>query len=145
MDRPNGKVIGELKDVLFYLSSNPKVHQTINIIVLNILEEYGVILSRDYPTKLNGYFAIDWSHLWLPYKGQPNKIKVECECYMKHMVTNLNNANELVSFSNSILCNFYWTESGGVNQYMTIYILFNLCINNQSIIKYLYAEIYVET
>ena len=71
--------MGDLKDVLIIHSLNPEVHQTIDIIVFNIPEAYGVILSRDWPTKLNGYFATDWSHLWLMYKGQPNKLKFKCE------------------------------------------------------------------
>ena len=49
--------MAELKDVLIQLSSNSKVHQTIDIIVVNILEAYGVILSRVWSEKLNGYFA----------------------------------------------------------------------------------------
>ena len=69
--------MGEFKDVLIHLASNPKVHQTIDIIVVDIPKAYGVILSRDWSTKLNGYFVTDWSHLWLPYKGRPNKIKVK--------------------------------------------------------------------
>ena len=97
----------EMKDVLIHLSSKYKVHQTIDIIIFYIPEAYGVILSRDWSTNLNGYFAIDWSHLWLSYKGQSHKIKVEWECYMKHIVTNLNDANESVMFSNSILDNFF--------------------------------------
>ena len=65
-----------------------------------------MILSRDWSAKLNAYFATDWSHLWLPFKGQPNKIKVDHESYMKHTVTDLNDPNEPVMFSNSILGNF---------------------------------------
>ena len=92
--------------MLIHLASNSKVHQTIDIIVVNILEAYGVILSIDWLTKLNGYFAIYWSHLWLPYKGQPNKIKVDRESYMKHTVTDLNYPNEMVMCSKSTLGNF---------------------------------------
>ena len=99
------KVLGELKDVLIRPSLNSKVHQTIDIIVVDIPETYGVILSRDWSAKLNGYFSTDWSHLWLPYKGQSNKIKVERESYMKHTVTNLNDPNDTVMFSRSILGN----------------------------------------
>ena len=99
-------IFGELKDVLIFLASNSKVHQTIDIIVGVIPKAYGVILSRDWLDKLNGYFETDCSHLLLPYKGNPNKIKVECECYMKHTVTDLNDPNELVMFLNSILGNF---------------------------------------
>ena len=68
--------MGELKDVLIHITSNNKVHQTIDIIVFNIPKEYGVILSRDWYVELNGYFVIDWSHLWPLYKVQPNKKKL---------------------------------------------------------------------
>ena len=37
-----------------------------------------------------------------------NKIKVEHECYMKHMVTDLNDPNESIMFSRSILGNLYF-------------------------------------
>ena len=36
LDRTNVKVIGELKNVIIRLSSNPKVHQVIDIIVVDI-------------------------------------------------------------------------------------------------------------
>ena len=65
----------------------------IDIIFVHIPEAYRMILRRDSLEKLNRYFATDWSHLWLPYKGQPNKIKVDRENYMKHTVTDLNDPN----------------------------------------------------
>ena len=98
--------MGELKDVMIRLYSNSKVHKVIDVIVVDILEAYGVILSRDWSTKLYGYFATNWSHLWLPFKGQPNKIKVDHERYMKHTVTDLNDTNEPMMFNYSILGNF---------------------------------------
>jgi hypothetical protein len=94
LDRTNVKVIGELKNVLIRLSSNPKVHQVINIIVVDILEVYDLFFSRDWSEKLHGYFATDWSHLWLPENGQPNKIKINREHYLKYTMTYLNNPNE---------------------------------------------------
>ena len=71
LDRTNVKVIGDMEDVLVRLASNDKVCQVINIMVADIPDAYGLILSRDWSAKLNGYFASDWSHLWLPYKGSP--------------------------------------------------------------------------
>ena len=59
LDRSNVKVIGELKYVLIQLDSNSKLHQTIDIIVVDIPEAYGMFLSRDLSTKCNGYFATD--------------------------------------------------------------------------------------
>ena len=107
----NVKVMGELKDVLIHLASKPKFHQTIDIIVFYIPKAYGVILSRNWFAKLNKYFRTCWSHLWPPYKGQPNKIKVECEQYMKHMIIDLNDVNEPVMFLTLLLVIFASTHS----------------------------------
>jgi hypothetical protein len=102
LDRTSVKVIGELKNVLIRLSSNPKVHQVIDIIVVDIPEVYGLFLSRDWPEQLHGYFATDWSHLWLPDNGKPTRIKVNHEHYLKFMVTDLNDPNEpFISSANS--------------------------------------------
>jgi hypothetical protein len=94
LDRTDVKVIGELKNVLIRLSSNPKVHQVIDIIVVDIPEVYGLFLSRDWSEQLHGYFTTDWSHLWLLENGNPNKIRVNREHYLKFTVTNLNDPNE---------------------------------------------------
>jgi hypothetical protein len=59
LDRTNVKVIGELKNVLVRLSSNPKVHQVIDIIVVDIPEVYGLFFSRDWSEQLHDYFATD--------------------------------------------------------------------------------------
>jgi hypothetical protein len=56
LDRTNVTVVGELKDVLIRLSSNPKVHQVIDIVVVDIPEVYGMFLSRDWSEQLHGYF-----------------------------------------------------------------------------------------
>ena len=98
------KVIGEMEDVLVCLSSNDKVCQVIDIVVVDIPKAYGLVLSRDWSTKLNGYFSLDWSHLWLPYKGSPNQIKILREPHMKHNVTQFEEKNEPV---NSILGNYF--------------------------------------
>ena len=59
LDRMNVKVIGEMENVLIHLSSNYKVCQVIDIVVADALEAYGIVLSRDWLAKLNGYFASD--------------------------------------------------------------------------------------
>ena len=104
MDRTDVKVMGEMEDVLVHLASNDKVCQVINIMVANIPDAYGLVLSRDWSAKLNGYFASDWSHLWLPYKGNPNQIKILREPHMKYNVTQLEEKNEPVD---SVLGNYF--------------------------------------
>lgn len=72
LDITKVKVLGELKEVLIRLSSNTKAFQIDDIIIVDILDAYGLILSRDWYAKLNGYFSMDWSHLRLPYSGKLN-------------------------------------------------------------------------
>ena len=98
------KVIGEMEDVLIQLSSNEKVCRFIDIVVADIPEAYGLVLSRDWSAKLNGYFVLGWSHPWLPHKGSPNQIKVLREPHMKHNVTQLEGKNEPM---NSVLGNYF--------------------------------------
>ena len=63
LGRTTVKVIGEMEDVLIRLSANEKVCQYIDIVVVDILDAYGLVLSRDWSARLDGYFASDWSHL----------------------------------------------------------------------------------
>ena len=103
LDRTNVKVVGEMEDVLIRLSTNEKICQYIDIVVVDIPDVYGLILNQDWSARLKGYFASDWSHLWLPHKGSPNQIKILREHYMKHNITQLEDKNELV---NSVLRNY---------------------------------------
>ena len=72
LDRSRVKVLGELRNVLMRLYVDPQVRQTIDILIADIPESYGLLLSWDWSSQLNGYFAIDWSHMWFPYKGKAN-------------------------------------------------------------------------
>ena len=99
-------MIGKLNQVTTRLSSNPKVCQVIDILVADILEFYGLILSRDWSEKLHGYFASNWSRMWLPYNGKPNQIKVERERHQKYIVIELEGENELVAYNNTIIGNY---------------------------------------
>ena len=83
------KVIGEMEDVLIRLFADERVCQYIYIVVADIPDAYGLVLSQDWAERLYGYFASDWSHLWFPYKGSPNQIKVLREPQMKYNVTQL--------------------------------------------------------
>jgi hypothetical protein len=75
LDRTQVKVMGELKDVMIRIATHPNFVQVIDIIVVDIPEAYGLLLSRDWSENLNGYFSTDWAHLWLPLKGYNNMIR----------------------------------------------------------------------
>ena len=114
MDRTDVKVIGEMEDVLVCLSSNDKVCQVIDIMVADIPDAYGLVLSRDWSAKLNRYFSSDWSHLWLPYKGSPTQIKILREPHMKYNVTRLKEKNEPVYF---VLGNYFIELEPGITKW----------------------------
>ena len=63
LDITQVKVMGELKDVMIRMATHPKFIQVIDIIVVDIPEAYGLLLSLYWPKKLNGYFNTDWDHL----------------------------------------------------------------------------------
>ena len=92
-----------MKNVLIRLAAGERVCQYINIMVVDIPEAYGLILSRDWSKKVNGYFATDWSHLWLPQKCCQNHIKVLREPHMKYNVTQLEGKNEPMNSTHSVL------------------------------------------
>ena len=83
LDRTKVKVLEEMNLVLIRLASNPKVNQVIDILVIDIPYSYGLILSRYWSEKLHGYFATDWSHMWVPHNGNPNQIRVDHEKNLK--------------------------------------------------------------
>ena len=74
---------------------------------MDIPEAYGVLLSRGWSSKLQGYFSKDWSHFWLPYKGRNNHIQVKSESYMEYIMTPLDGHNEPISFSDLIFGNYF--------------------------------------
>ena len=92
---------GELKIFLLTLSVDPRIHQTIDIVVAHIPEAYGMWLTRNWLEKCKGCFSTDWSHLWLPYLGRPNKSKIMREPYLKQTVTDLNDPSEHVVYFSS--------------------------------------------
>jgi hypothetical protein len=106
LDRTQVKVMGELKDVMIRMATHLKFVQVIDIIVVDIPEAYGLLLSRDWSEKLNGYFSTDWAHLWLPLKGHMNMIRIDRERYLKHIVTDLETLNEPSSTDFPMLGNY---------------------------------------
>lgn len=100
MDKLGVTMIGRLLDVFIRLSSNLVVTQTIDIYMVYIPNIYDMLLRRDWSSQLHGYFSIYYSHLWFPYKGKENQIRIYREPYMKHIVTELRAPNEIIPFRN---------------------------------------------
>lgn len=69
LDKTEVPVVGELNNIHMQLASDPRVQSCIDISVMDIPEGYGMLLSRDWARKLNGYIATDFSHMWLPWRS----------------------------------------------------------------------------
>ena len=96
-----------MKDVVIKLSADPRVCQFIDIMVVDILVAYGLILSRDCSMKINGYFVTDRYHIWITYHNIHNKIKILREPHMKQNVTQLEENNERVNLSYLVFGNYF--------------------------------------
>jgi hypothetical protein len=106
--------MGELKDVMIRMATHPKFVQVIDIIVVDIPEAYGLLLSRDWSENLNGYFSTDWAHLWFPLKGHTNMIRIDRESYLKHTFTDLETLNEPSSTDFPVLGNYSCDSDFGI-------------------------------
>jgi hypothetical protein len=107
LDRTQVKFMGELKYVMIRITTHPNFVQIIDIIVVDIPEAYGLLLSCDWSEKLNGYLSTDWAHLWLPLKGYKSMIRIDRERYLKHTITDLETPNEPASTDFPVLGNYY--------------------------------------
>lgn len=66
------KVINVLKDIQIQLTIDPRIKDILDIHVVEILATYGLLLSREWTQFLRGWFSMDFTQLWLPWKGLNN-------------------------------------------------------------------------
>lgn len=98
LDKTEVNVVGELRDIHVQVGSDPRILTNIDIQVADIPETYGMLLSRDLIKNLGGYLALDFSHMWLSWKGIPNQIRIESEPRLKDIITKYDCLNELAYF-----------------------------------------------
>lgn len=72
----------------------------------SIPDTYGLILGKDFTKTLNRYVSTDHSHMWLPWKGLPNKIRIEREPRMKYVITEYQNTSNEILVSKVSLGNY---------------------------------------
>jgi len=59
LDQTKVQVLGEKNSIIIILAVDPRVVQRIYILIADIPEFYGLILSRDWSKKLHGYILTD--------------------------------------------------------------------------------------
>jgi hypothetical protein len=78
------------------LTIDPRIQDIIDIHIVDILETYGLLLSREWTKFLRGWFSTHFTQLWLSWKGLNNQIKIDAEPKLKTMITEYNAPNEVV-------------------------------------------------
>ena len=95
LDKIEVKVIGVLEDVQIQLTIDPWIQGVIDIHVVDIPEQYGFLLSREWMKCLRGWFSTNFTQLWLSWKGLNNQIKIDVEPKLKIMIIEYNALNEI--------------------------------------------------
>lgn len=87
------KVVGMVHNLRIQIAFEPQIERDIDIQVVQIPPKYGMLLSRDWSATLNGFWLTCFTHLWLPWRGLTNQIKIEGESYLRDLITEYNNTN----------------------------------------------------
>ena len=96
LDKTEIPVVGELHNIHMQLASDPRMEHMVDISVVDVADTYGLILGRDWARKLNGYMATDFSHMWLPWKGLANQIRIDSTPRLRLTVTENGESNEIL-------------------------------------------------
>lgn len=88
------RVIGTIHDLRIQIASETRIIRYVDV-QLKIPPKYGLLLSRNCSSTLNGYWSTDFKHLWLPWKGVSNQIKVLSESYLINPITKYNRINQV--------------------------------------------------
>lgn len=96
LDKREVHVIGELNNIHMQLAVHPRIQSCIDISIVDIPDGYGMLLSREWSRRPNGYISTDFSHMWLPWKGVPNQIKIDNTPRLRLMITEYGEDNEIL-------------------------------------------------
>jgi len=77
--------IGLIKDLVVSLDQIPAKNVLMDVVVADILPQFGTLLSRSWSAKLKGTLQLDFSYATIPIFGQLRKIYREKK--MKYMIT----------------------------------------------------------
>ena len=108
-DSSKVKCIGLIKDLCVNLVQYPGKSMVMDIVVADIRPKYGMLLSRSWGAKLQGYLQLDMSYATISVYGQPKKLYRET--LMKFMVSSAESSINYPIYSaptdldSFILCN----------------------------------------
>ncbi|XP_059075163.1 uncharacterized protein LOC131875149 [Cryptomeria japonica] len=79
MDNRSVPVVGIMKDIEFRFPACPDTTYKMDVTILQVLVNYGMLLSRQWPNLVGGYVQLDLSYATIPVKGEEASISKPLE------------------------------------------------------------------
>ena len=102
MDSRSVKIEGMIERQHIRLAKYPDIHVTMDILVIDVSDKWGMLLSRNFGATLRGSIQMDWTYTTIP-ASEDSLVKLHTEKERIYHVENLerlsneciNNASEL--------------------------------------------------
>ena len=102
MDSREVDTIGIIINLPVRLAKYPDVHLTMDVVVIDVPDNWGMLLSRKWAASLGGDIRMDWSYATIP-ASEHSMVKLYNEQARKFHVENPQNlANEFVYESDNV-------------------------------------------
>ena len=66
MDAREVDVVGIILNLQVKLAKYPDINMTMDVVVINVLNNWGMFLSRKWVATLGGYIQMDWTYATIP-------------------------------------------------------------------------------
>jgi hypothetical protein len=86
IDSKKVKVYGLIEDVEVYLEDFPHIGLIMNIVVIDVPDAWGMLLSRSWEATLGGFLSMDLTHAHIPMGDGTFKILYNREVSRKHVL-----------------------------------------------------------
>jgi hypothetical protein len=86
IDSKKVKVYGLIEDVEVYLEDFPHIGLIMNIVVIDVPDAWGMLLSRSWAATLGGFLSMDLTHAHIPMGDGTFEILYNQEVSRKHVL-----------------------------------------------------------
>jgi len=80
------KVYSLIEDLKVYLQAFPHIEINMNVVVMNVPDAWGMLLSRSWPATLGGFLSMDPTHAHIPMGDGTFKIMYNQPVVENHVV-----------------------------------------------------------
>ena len=96
------KVEGMIERQNVRLAKYPDIHVTMDILVIDVPDKWGMLLSRKFGATLGGSIQMDWTYATVP-ASKDSLVKLHTKKEQRHHVENPGNpSNEYVNYSGEL-------------------------------------------